>query len=197
MITLAIETSAREGSAALGDGVRVLREERWSDDGAQPGKGRPSVALFAALEALDLKARPPERIVVGLGPGSFSGVRVALAAAQGLALPGRVPVRGVASTASVGRRLSHVTRLGVFADARRGDYYCTIYANGNLEKPAFLVPRGEVDVLLSKLTLAVSADPLEGIPERAVPRAADFLSLPDDAPEWSGALEPIYLREAA
>ncbi len=194
MRTLALETSARGGSIALGDG-NALREERWHDDGAS-GKGRPSVALFAALESLGVKNYPIERIVVGLGPGSFSGIRVALAAAQGIALPGNLPVRGICSAWSVARQLAHVTRLGIFADARRGDYYCTIYALGKLEKPPFLIPRGEVETLTAKLTMAVSADPLSGIPERAVPRAADYLSLPPDAPEWTEALEPIYLREA-
>ncbi len=193
---LAIDTSSSHGSVALGEDGFPLRVETFSGKG---GRERHSTTLFPALERLDLRKRLLTRIIVGLGPGSFSGIRVALAAAQGLALPGNVPVFGVRSCDSVARQLPHVTRLGVFADARRGEYYCTIYALGVLERETFLVPRDRVEETASKVTLAVSADPLPMIPELCAPRAADFLTVPESdliptLPD--GTLEPIYLREA-
>jgi tRNA threonylcarbamoyl adenosine modification protein YeaZ len=192
---LAIDTSGAQGSVALGTASGVVAEETFH------GAMRHSATLFPALEKLDLPNRKLAAIFIGLGPGSFSGIRVALAAAQGLALPGNVPVFGVCSAWSVARQLPQVTRLGVFADARRGEYYCTVYANGLLERDTYLLPRERAEEEVSKMTLAVSADPLPGIPERCAPRAADYLILGLDAPELvraeaDGVLEPIYLREA-
>ena len=48
-----------------------------------------------------------------------------------------------------------------------------------------------------KFTLAVSAEPLPGIPTRVYPRAQDFLALPESLSAWvtQPPLEPIYLRE--
>ena len=191
---LAIDTSGSLGSVALGNSQGVREETFRGEDGRE----RHSTTLFAALEKFGLADFPLEKIVVGLGPGSFSGIRVALAAAHGLAEPRGVPVVGVRSADSVALQLAHVTRLGVFADARRGEYYVTLYAHGVLERPTFLIPREAAEETASKLTFAVSADPLPGIPERCAPRAADFLALPPAALIAPGAngLEPIYLREA-
>jgi len=194
-LTLAIDTSSAHGSVALGTGDHAV------GGAAFHGAQRHSTTLFPALAELDLPRQPLGRIVVGLGPGSFSGIRVALAAAQGLALPGNLPVVGICSAWSVARQLSHVSRLGVFADARRGEYYCTVYAHGALERATYLIPREKAEEEASKMTLAVSADPLPFIPGQCAPRAADFLALAEDAPElvravFPGVLEPIYLREA-
>ena len=193
---LAIDTSSSHGSAALGDEAgNVVRAVSFSGQG---GRERHSTTLFPALEKLELRAVQLTRIIVGLGPGSFSGIRVALAAAQGLALPQRTPIVGVRSCDSVARQLPHVTRLGVFADARRGEYYCTLYALGALERETFLIPRDGVEAMTSKVTLAVSADPLPMIAGQCAPRAGDFLAFPESqliGPSADG-LEPIYLREA-
>jgi len=193
--TLAIDTSSAHGSVALGTADHVAGGVSFH--GAQ----RHSTTLFPALAGLELPRVALGRIVVGLGPGSFSGIRVALAAAQGLALPGNLPVFGICSAWSVARQLAHVSRLGVFADARRGEYYCTVYVHGVLERATYLIPREKAEEEASKMTLAVSADPLPFIPEQCAPRAADFLALVEEAPELVRAfppevLEPIYLREA-
>ena len=193
---LAIDTSSTRGSVALGDGEGIVHAETFGGTERYPGH---SAALFPALAALELADKPLTHIVVGLGPGSFSGIRVALAAAQGLALPGRIPIFGICSAWSVARQLPHVTRLGVFADARRGEYYCTVYHGGVLERDTYLLPRERAEEEASKMTLAVSADPIASIPEQCAPRASDYLFLPLDAPELirgeGGVLEPIYLRD--
>jgi len=192
---LAIDTSSSRGSVALGDRHGVVAERTFS--GAD-GRDRHSTTLFPALAEILPPGQPLERIVVGLGPGSFSGIRVALAAAQGLALPGAVPVVGIASAWSVARQHAHVTRLGVFADARRGEYYCTVYAQGRLERASYLIPRAEAENEAAKMTLAVSADPLAAIAAQCAPRAADYLAADpaDYLAAIDGLLEPIYLREA-
>ncbi|MBQ3809330.1 MAG: tRNA (adenosine(37)-N6)-threonylcarbamoyltransferase complex dimerization subunit type 1 TsaB, partial [Kiritimatiellae bacterium] len=96
---LAIERSSFTASAALfaADGSSCVASVESSGAGA--GDAYPLVRdLFAKADAspADLTA-----VVVGIGPGSFSGIRSALALAQGLALPAGLPVRGVCSPAAV------------------------------------------------------------------------------------------------
>src|SRR5947209_2188686 len=79
MITLALETSTATGSVALLENGRALFSERF---GASRGHGS---ELFVSLERARSLVSRCDQIVVGLGPGSYAGVRIAIAAAIGLA----------------------------------------------------------------------------------------------------------------
>jgi tRNA threonylcarbamoyl adenosine modification protein YeaZ len=190
MLDLAIDTSSSTGSVALGNAQVVVQ----SIDLAGPG--RHSSTLFPAFARLGIPRLKLRRIIVGIGPGSFSGIRVALAAAQGIAMVQGCPVVGICSAYSVAMQHRKVTRLGVFADAKRREAFITSFKNGELERATYLVPMAEIAEHVSRFTLAVSAEPLDGIPVRTQPRAQDFLALPDDLPGWvtRQPLEPIYLR---
>lgn len=193
MLSLAIDTSSPVGTIALGNVHAVANEVafEWS--------GRHSQALFPALERIGLPRLKLSRIIVGLGPGSFSGIRVALAAAQAIALTQRAQVVGICSAFATARCHPKATRLGVFADARRGQLYCTVFKEGALERETYLIDAGDLEAEMSKMTLAVTAEPKLAIPEKASPHARDLLQLPESLPQWQHGpdLEPIYLREAA
>lgn len=192
MLDLAFDTSSSVGSIALGNDKVVVQSIEFK------GPQRHSAALFPALVRLGIPRLKLRRIVVGIGPGSFSGIRVSLAAAQGIALAqGGIPVVGISSAWSVALQHPEVTRLGVFADAKRREAFCTVFAQGRLEKDTYLIPMAEIEEHASKFTLAVSAEPLAGIPHRTYPRARDLLAVPEDSPGWvtQQPLEPIYLRE--
>jgi tRNA threonylcarbamoyladenosine biosynthesis protein TsaB len=191
MLDLAIDTSASIGSIALGNEKVVVQSIDLK------GPQRHSSTLFPALARLGLPRLKLRRIIVGLGPGSFSGIRVALAAAQGIALAQNVPVVGICSAWSVAAQRPEVTRLGVFADAKRREAFCTAFQNGQLEKSTYLLPMADLEDHISKFTLAVSAEPLPGIATRVLPRARDFLGFPESFFGWvdSQPLEPIYLRD--
>jgi len=191
MLDLAIDTSSSIGSIALGNDKVVVQSIDFK------GPQRHSALLFPALVRLGIPRLKLRRIIVGLGPGSFSGIRVALAAAQGIALAQNIPVVGICSAYSVGLQRKEVTRLGVFADAKRREAFCTVFEHGEIEKSTYLIPMAEIEEHAAKFTLAVSAEPLPGIPSRVFPRAQDLLAVPDSAPGWvtQPPLEPIYLRE--
>src|ERR1700677_83324 len=191
MLDLAIDTSSSTGSIALGNAQVVVQSIEFK------GPQRHSASLFPALTRLGIPRLKLRRIIVGIGPGSFSGIRVSLAAAQGIALAQNVPVVGICSSYSVARQHREVTRLGVFADAKRREAFCTVFANGEIERETYLLPMAEIEEHVSKFTLAVSAEPLPGIETRAYPRAQDLLALPDSLSGWvtQQPLEPIYLRE--
>jgi tRNA threonylcarbamoyl adenosine modification protein YeaZ len=191
MLDLAFDTSSPIGSIALGNAQVVVQSIEFK------GPQRHSAALFPALVRLGIPRLKLRRIIVGIGPGSFSGIRVSLAAAQGIALVQNIPVIGICSAFSVAAQHKEVTRLGVFADAKRREAFCTVYHNGQLEKETYLIPMAEIEEHASKFTLAVSAEPLPGIATRTYPRAQDLLTLPDSLAGWvtEDKLEPIYLRE--
>src|SRR5277367_3218593 len=96
MLDLAIDTSSSIGSIALGNEKVVVQTIEF-----KATEQRHSVALFPALVRLGIPRLKLRRIIVGLGPGSFSGIRVSLAAAQGIALVQGVPVIGISSACSV------------------------------------------------------------------------------------------------
>jgi tRNA threonylcarbamoyladenosine biosynthesis protein TsaB len=191
MLDLAIETSTSRGSIALGNDKVVVQ----SIDLAI--LQRHSASLFPALTRLGLPRLKIRRIIVGIGPGSFSGIRVGIAAAQGIALAQDVPVVGICSAWSIAVQFSHITRLGVFADAKRREAFCTAFANGALDRETYLLPMADIEDHTGKFTLAVSAEPLPGITTRAHPRAQDLLGFPPSFSGWvrHQPLEPIYLRE--
>lgn len=91
---LVIDSATAACSVALieGDAVIDARHE-------VVGRGH-AEKLLPMIEDM-LGARQPDAILVDCGPGSFTGVRVGLAAAQGLAIGWGVPVRGYSSTALI------------------------------------------------------------------------------------------------
>ncbi len=91
---LAIDSATAACSAALIDGGEVI-EERWE----LVGRGH-AERLLPMIEEL-LAGRRPAGILVDCGPGSFTGVRVGLAAAHGLAIGWGVPLSGYSSMAAI------------------------------------------------------------------------------------------------
>ena len=90
---LAFDTSSAACTAALFDGsaVCVARKDEWI------GRGH-SERLVPMIEEL-LGDRKADRVLVGVGPGSFTGIRVAIAAAHGLAIGWDAELTGMSSLA--------------------------------------------------------------------------------------------------
>jgi len=120
---LAIETSGAVGSLALRCGSAVHERSIASPrDQAQ--------LLLPLIEELlragDVTVASLDAIVFGRGPGSFTGLRIAAAIAQGLALAAQKPVVGISSLAAVAQNAldsAGVARSLVCIDARMGEVY--------------------------------------------------------------------------
>ncbi len=111
---LAIELSTPTGQLA------VLRDGAVLYEGAFTSNRSHNSMLYAPLaEALAAAGDTLGLIVVGTGPGSYTGVRIGIAAAHGVALSRRVPVIGWPSLAA----LSPAEAYHVVGDARRGKFY--------------------------------------------------------------------------
>ena len=126
MNLLALETSTEACSVALQAGARV-----WQRHQATPqGHTRhllPMVRELCAEAGIALAAL--EGLAVGIGPGAFTGVRIACAVAQGLAFALDLPIAPVSTLAALARggwRLTGETEWLVAADARRAEVYWAI-----------------------------------------------------------------------
>jgi len=90
---VAIDTATDYASLALHDGFQVLVEHTWESPRRHTVELLPRLA--AALEQLGLRADHLSGVAVTQGPGSFTGLRVGMAVAKGLALARGLPLIGV------------------------------------------------------------------------------------------------------
>jgi tRNA threonylcarbamoyl adenosine modification protein YeaZ len=138
MLVLAMDLSSRQGSLAVLQDSQVLSERTWELTRAH------NQQFFQILrEGLAQAQVDPASLgllAVGLGPGSFSGIRMALTAARALALPGHQTVAGISSSKALAWPLLEQPDAGavtVLGDARRGRLWAATYARSEsfLEQP--------------------------------------------------------------
>ncbi|CAN1645291.1 COG1214 Inactive homolog of metal-dependent proteases, putative molecular chaperone [Candidatus Nanopelagicaceae bacterium] len=135
-LTLAIDTSTLRTIVGIIDGDEVIFEK--FHDGATD-HGRALSQLVA--EALKV-SRPPKQVVVGMGPGPFTGLRVGISFAHTFGLARNIPVIGVCSLDAIAIDANEYT---VAIDARRKEIYWARYKDGvRVEGPSVSKP-AEVD----------------------------------------------------
>lgn len=134
MLTLALELSTRRGSVALAgicSEFRLLDEEQW--EAPQARSEQVFGAIMDLLARRGLAAADVEAFAVGRGPGGFSGIRMAVTAAQAFALPRARRVVAVSSGAALAEaaRAAHPGRpVAVVGDARRGTWWWGLFGPG-------------------------------------------------------------------
>ena len=131
-ISLAIDTSTSQTIVGIIEDGVVLFEE--AHNGATDhGRG------LSELVANALKtSKPPHQVVVGMGPGPFTGLRVGIAFAQTFGLARNIPVIGVCSLDAIKIDQDQYT---VAIDARRKEIYWASYKDGvRVEGPAVSKP---------------------------------------------------------
>src|SRR5690349_5628742 len=90
---LAIDTATKQISLALHDGQTVAAETTWLSDNFHSTELAPQVALLLRRAGRD--AAGLSGIAVAIGPGSYTGLRIGLGFAKGLALAQNLPLVGV------------------------------------------------------------------------------------------------------
>jgi tRNA threonylcarbamoyladenosine biosynthesis protein TsaB len=192
MTILAIDTSTPHGSVAvLADGALVLAENFVADRSH-------SSSLFAVLERARKIVARVDAVAIGLGPGSYAGVRIAIAAGIGFELGGDARLIGIPSVAALETDAPHYIAIG---DARRETFYFTRVENGVCVEGPLLATAPELRAHLSaNSSLPVfSSALLPEFPEAkiALPSAARIatLAVSQRGIVAAGELEPIYLRE--
>jgi tRNA threonylcarbamoyladenosine biosynthesis protein TsaB len=181
-------------------GDRVLAAAQEDMGKGQAERLMPLIAEVLATGGADLAHL--EAIGVGIGPGNFTGIRISVSAARGLALALGIPAVGVSTLEARAHGLPRP--VTVIEDARRGEVYVQTFDGVQAEAPVLLhagemghvVPTAAVTgtgaaataAIVAKLTALPAAMPLaEAIARIAATRFRDP-ALPRPA--------PLYLRAA-
>jgi len=116
---LAIDTSTRFVGVALYDGTQVLSESTWLSQNHHTVELAPAVA--DALRRVGAEPTDLQVLGVALGPGSFTGLRIGLAFAKGLALSHHIPMIGIPTLdiLAVAQPVSEVPLAAVIEAGRR------------------------------------------------------------------------------
>ena len=202
------------GIAVVRDGIRLA----GLAEGGRDQAARLLPAIETALGAAGVGRRDLSLIAVTIGPGSFTGVRVGLAAARGLAVGLGVPLAGLATTRVLLAQATPRGRTVVAAiDSRLGDWFCAIgegTGDGDGEASPFVAPAPELALRLGSrpcLVIGSGAQTLapqlvaagvDAVAEEALPDPVVMARLAADAgvETWrarnvrEGLPRPLYLR---
>ena len=194
MITLAIDTANENIAIALLKNKTILFEYNQ----AMPrGQGEALIPLIQdMLNQSNLTPTDINQIAVAIGPGSFTGVRIAMATARGMALALDIPIYGTTTLEASAFQTSGKT-LSVL-DTKRGDFYTQLFQDGNpLEEPQ--IRTTEQIKTLSDISLvgssAQSLSEQTGIPVQNIPLSS-AVAIAFSALTHKREAIPYYLRDA-
>lgn len=198
MIVLAIDTAGTGCHAALYDPDQDIV---LGSAGADIGRGhaeRLMEFIDAALDAAGMDIEEIGLIAVTIGPGSFTGIRVGVAAARGLALALGVPAVGVSTLAVLAA--GRPGPLLVAMDARRDEVYWQLFtADGAAAMPPSIAPLAKARAIAAGHDGAIAgsaahllrdgaAQETDGVSIAAVARLGAGLDPAENRPK------PLYLR---
>ncbi|MBN1825586.1 MAG: tRNA (adenosine(37)-N6)-threonylcarbamoyltransferase complex dimerization subunit type 1 TsaB [Candidatus Eisenbacteria bacterium] len=133
MIVLGIETSSRWSGVALASPEGLIGSFHMREGGRTEHL---HVLMVRLLEAADLTPESLDGVAVSLGPGSFTGLRIGLGAAKGLALASGCPVAGIPLAPLLAEEVgSEGGRVAVWIDAGRGEVHQTLFLGGSALGP--------------------------------------------------------------
>ena len=196
-LILAIESSTPRASLALLRDSMVVCESGFESD-----RNHNSMLFDPLAKAIEsLAGDSLDLVIIGTGPGSYSGTRVGIAAGQGVAMVHACPAVGLSSLLAAG-----VSQGVAIGDARRGSAWWADVSAGKLPQPAML----PTDELAGKLTETGEIFTFEELGKlgllneivvqrrepNAVRLAEAWLALPEELKEELSAVppQPAYLR---
>ncbi len=193
-VILAFDTSSAACTAALfdGSGDCIGRKDERIDRGH-------AERLVPMLDEL-LDGRRAEQILVGVGPGSFTGIRVGIAAAHGLAIGWDAALAGMSSLALLASGARASGKVAAAVIGGHGELFVQEF-HGSTGEPAGelmnLAPPAAALSTSAQCVIGSGAQPLVdargwGEAVEAFPSAADALKLPQD--QRSLPPKPIYAR---
>src|SRR5579863_3114985 len=195
MMILALEFSSMRRSVALARSGSVLAEAVAQTT----GRGTDAFGLIEqVLQKAEVSRDAVETIAIGLGPGSYTGIRAAIAVAQGWQLARNIKLLGISSMEGLARQAQIEGMTGLVdlvVDAQRGEFYLSRWE---------ILPDMRKEVVPLKIVspseFSGQKDVVCAGPEmdrKLYPSAAAVAQLASERTDFvSGeTLEPIYLRE--
>ncbi len=209
MKILALELSSARGSISLLNADNVEFSRDWPNDRKNSGP------FFEYLAEVQRQFGHADTVVVGLGPGSYAGTRIAISAAIGLSFGGTSSVSSDEKGRHGGRpsiRLigfpsicaleCDASEYCVVGDARRQTFFFARVRNNNLAEGPDLMSEAELREKLDKIDQKMSIFTIEKLsqferPELRYPSARLLAKLANDSKRSFAQppLEPMYLRE--
>ena len=197
MTILALEFSSERRSVALARDGQLLAEA------AQQTQSRATDALGLIEKVLadaGISREAVEIIAVGLGPGSYTGIRAAIAVAQGWQLARDVKLLGIGSADALAAQAQGgkiLGRVNVAIDAQRNEFYLATWEIS--EKSRVAVAPLKIVTAAEMASRRAAGEIFVG-PEQAIaffPSAAIIARLAAGRRDFSAGeqLEPVYLRE--
>jgi tRNA threonylcarbamoyl adenosine modification protein YeaZ len=191
---LALDTSTAACTAALFDGSGACVERR--DELIGRGHAERLVPMIDEL----LAGRTADQLIVGVGPGSFTGIRVAVAAAHGLAIGWDSALSGMSSLALLAAGARGEADIATAVAGGHGELFVQQFDGRTLQPTSalFNLPPSEAAAVVSaKLVIGSGARALvaargSGEAVDAVPSAANALDLPEALRSLTA--KPIYAR---
>jgi tRNA threonylcarbamoyladenosine biosynthesis protein TsaB len=201
MTILALEFSSSQRSVA------VLRPDGVTCEAAEAG-GRSTAALGMierVLAEAKMEREEIEVIAVGLGPGSYTGIRAGIALAQGWQLARGVQLLGISSVEAVVAQAQAERIFGqvnVVIDAQRSEFYQATYevsaADWNETRALRIVPLVDLQSEAGKYDWLIGPEAARWHPRGRIvfPQAAGLARLAAKRGDYvpGERLEPVYLR---
>lgn len=192
MKILALELSSGQGSIGWLEHDRAPFLCDFANDRKHSG------LFFENLQGCVREFGAPDVIVVGLGPGSYAGVRIAIAAAVGLRTASAAKLAGIPSICAIE---TAVREYCVIGDARRGSFFFGRVSDGRMIEGPSLHSREELESkIMERSWPTYASGKLTQFPRTilAHPSARRLAELTRDRIAEiadTQVLEPIYLRE--
>jgi tRNA threonylcarbamoyladenosine biosynthesis protein TsaB len=210
MRVLAVETSTLAGGVALLDGDRLVVE--YVLDVSVTHSERLMAAVERALQDARWAAEDLQGLVVAVGPGSFTGLRIGVSTVKGLALALEIPVAAVPTLDGLARRLPFAALpVCPVLDARKNEVYASQYRwdgqgmrreweylalppddlAGRLVEPTILIGDGAGSIVSSHARMA---PPWVSVPSPAAVGSLGLERLRAGDVVKPAELAPLYLR---
>lgn len=209
MKILALDFSSPQMSVAVASGERAATVNVLSEVIEAGARAANALGMVeAALHEARLEREQIECLSIGLGPGSYNGIRTAIALAQGWQLARPVKLLGISSADCVAAEAQNERlfgRVSVVIDAQRNEFYLasweiTAQARDSI-KPLRLATMADVQSDAEQSEFVIGPEVQKWIPKGRLifPRAATLARLAFERTDFvSGeALQPIYLRETS
>ncbi len=212
MNILAIDSHSPSGSVAISQDRKIKFLSYLNIQGTHSSKLMKMIDQ--ALQNCDLQVKDLQQIVLSIGPGSFTGIRIGLATAKGLAFPHQIPIMPICSLQMRAATFANMGKNIIsFSDAKTKEIYAAVY-DENLN---VLVQAGcyKIENFLSKLSgeFIITGDNYEIIKEHVTQLELTFANSAQNLPlasylltmakpelkfdfDFLSNLEPMYLRKS-
>ena len=190
MIILVLDSCGPSCGVCVWQDGTIRAEKTEKMERGQDARLMPMVVETLAQAGITFQSL--DRIAVTRGPGSFTGVRVGLAAARGIGLASNKPVIGI-DRFSIYRALNPAGNLLAIIASKRAELFCQYFPAATAPHPPCMMTPQEIDAFLAAHSDIVrKGDAVE--PDQNILSACAALAAKADAQDPAYEARPLYLR---